>query len=260
MSSANKAFPTAPLPVPETQLVQAHKLLNIGLIASSVAHEFNNILTTIINQARLGLEYTDGRQKNECLERILKVSQRAASLTGTMLGLVRRTGPEKQKADLVALVEETLLLVEKDLAKHRIRVHKEYQGRPHAWVCPGQIQQLLLNLIINAQQAMVQGGSLTLGVRENRPLHMAEIIVADTGCGIPADKLRTIFQPFYTTKQPNATGQGGTGLGLCICRQIIEEHHGRIRVESLVGKGTTFTVRLPLEAAERAGDQVRAAS
>jgi signal transduction histidine kinase len=145
----------------------------------------------------------------------------------------------------VALVEDVLTLVERDLQKHQIRLERDYQGRPQAPVVVGQIQQLLLNLILNARQAMPRGGQLRIAVRENPETDMVEIRVQDTGVGIPADKLRLIFEPFYTTKPEGEQGPGGAGLGLSICRQIIEAHQGRIRVESLVGRGTTFTVKLP---------------
>jgi signal transduction histidine kinase len=111
---------------------------------------------------------------------------------------------------------------------------------------PGQIEQILLNLVINARQAMPNGGRLRIEVRAKRRSNNAEIKIADSGMGIPPDQLRLIFEPFYTTKQPDEHGHGGTGLGLSVCRQIIEQHQGRIRVESVVGKGSTFTVKLPL--------------
>ncbi len=93
-------------------------------------------------------------------------------------------------------------------------------------------------------------GVLKIDVKHNARTNMVEVRIADTGCGIPAERLRQIFEPFYTTKQPDEHGHGGTGLGLSVCRQIIEQHHGRIRVESLVGKGSTFTVKLPCELEE----------
>ncbi len=108
-----------------------------------------------------------------------------------------------------------------------------------------------MNLILNARQAMPRGGRLRIDVRHNPRTHLAEIRIADTGCGIPAEKLRLIFEPFYTTKEPDANGHSGTGLGLSVCRQIIEQHQGRIRVESLVGRGSTFTVKLPLQGDNR---------
>ena len=104
---------------------------------------------------------------------------------------------------------------------------------------------MLLNLIINARQAMNGGGRMFVTVQINKEDGMAEIAIRDTGSGIPAEKLRKIFDPFFSTKQADAQGQGGTGLGLALCREVIEAHKGRIRVESTVGKGTTFTLRFP---------------
>jgi signal transduction histidine kinase len=151
---------------------------------------------------------------------------------------------------MVCLVEEVLILAEKDLSKHRIQVEKKYVGHPQAPVIPAQIEQVLLNLIINARQAMPRGGRLILETIANPRTDMAEIRVSDSGVGIPPDRLRLIFEPFYTTKEPDENGQGGTGLGLSVCRQIIDQHQGRIRVESLVGKGSTFTIKLPMKLSE----------
>jgi signal transduction histidine kinase len=232
------------------QLLQAQKLSSVGALASSVAHEFNNILTTIINYARLALRSADEAGRSQALEKILKGSQRAATIINSMLGFARNTSTQREMTDLVALVEEVLILTEKDLSKHRIHVEKKYQGRPQAYIVPAQVEQVLLNLIINARQAMPRGGHLRIEVRDNPRTHMVELSVTDTGVGIPADRLRLIFEPFYTTKEPDANGHGGTGLGLSVCRQIIEQHQGRIRVESLVGKGATFTVKLPVRAEE----------
>jgi signal transduction histidine kinase len=230
------------------QLLQAQRLSSVGALASSVAHEFNNILTTIINYAKLALRPdADEAGRVQALEKILKGSQRAATIVSSMLGFARNNSTQRQPTDLVALVEELLVLTEKDLSKHRVQLEKKYHGRPHAPVVPAQIEQVLLNLIINARQAMPRGGRLRIEVRENERTGMAEVTVSDSGIGIPPDRLRLIFEPFYTTKEPDADGHGGTGLGLSVCRQIIEQHQGRIRVESLVGKGSTFTVKLPLK-------------
>jgi signal transduction histidine kinase len=169
-----------------------------------------------------------------------------------MLGFARNTSTQREMTDLVALVEEALVLTEKDLSKHRIHVEKKYHGRPRASVVPAQIEQVLLNLLINARQAMPRGGHLRIEVRENPRTQLIELSVADTGVGIPPDRLRLIFEPFYTTKEPDANGHGGTGLGLSVCRQIVEQHQGRIRVESLVGKGSTFIIKLPIQAEEPA--------
>jgi signal transduction histidine kinase len=230
------------------QLLQAQRLSSVGALASSVAHEFNNILTTIINYAKIGLRAQGNEaDRTEALEKILKGSQRAATIVNSMLGFARNSSSQRERTDLAALADEVLVLTDKDLRSHHVQVEKKFQSRPSVTVVPGQIEQILLNLIINARQAMPRGGRLRIEIRENPAARMAEIRVSDTGVGIPPDQLRLIFEPFYTTKEPDEHGHGGTGLGLSVCRQIIEQHHGRIRVESVVGKGSTFTVKLPLE-------------
>src|SRR5262249_44186562 len=151
-------------------------------LASSVAHEFNNILTTIINYAKLAMRpEADESARVQALEKILKGSQRAATIINSMLGFARNNSTQRQMTDLVALVEEALVLTEKDLNKRRVQLEKKYQGRPQAQVVPAQIEQVLLNLIINARQAMPRGGRLRIEVRENPRTQMAELAVADTG-------------------------------------------------------------------------------
>ena len=233
------------------QLLRAQRLSSVGTLASSVAHEFNNILTTLINYAKLGLK-ADATEAARCMrcEKILKGSQRAAVIISSMLGFARNHTAHREVTDLVALLDEVLVLTEKDLSKHQVQVEKKFQGRPKAPVVRGQIEQILINLIINARQAMPRGGRLTLEVRENLQTQMAEVRISDSGIGIPPDQLRLIFEPFYTTKEPDEDGHGGSGLGLSVCRQIIEQHHGRIRVESIIGKGSKFTVKLPLKTQE----------
>ena len=250
-------LPTAAADVPsETdllrqQLLRAQRLSSVGTLASSVAHEFNNILTTIINYSKIGLKPTckeDARM--QALEKILKGSQRAATIVNSMLGFARNNSSLRDMTDIVGLVEEVLVLADKDLTKHHIQVEKKFTGRPKAAVVAGQIEQILLNLVINARQAMPRGGRLKIEVRDNESVGMVEVRISDTGVGIPPEQLRLIFEPFYTTKQPDEHGHGGTGLGLSVCRQIIEQHHGRIRVESLIGRGSTFIVKLPNRLAE----------
>lgn len=237
--------PTNETEILREQLLQAQRLSSVGELASSIAHEFNNILTTIINSAKLGMRNPELGEKQQAFDRITKAGQRAAVIASGMLGFARKSGSHRQNCDIVRLVEEVLILTEKDLMKHRIHVDKRFAARPTAWGVPGQIEQILVNLIINARQAMTNGGRLKLEVKESIPMETVEVRVSDSGVGIPPEQLRQIFEPFYTTKQPDEYGRGGTGLGLSVCRQIIEQHHGRIRVESVVGKGSTFTVKLP---------------
>ncbi len=231
------------------QLVQTQKLSSVGALASSITHEFNNILTTIINYAKMGLRHKDAATREKSFNKILMAGQRASKITTGMLAYSRNKGDRREALSLVQLVEDVLVLVEKDLQIHRIRPETHFFDQPYATVNAGQVQQVLLNLIINARQAMKTGGTLTISVRSNTDDNFGEIAIKDTGCGIPADKLPNIFQPFFSTKTADEQGQGGTGLGLALCKDVIESHQGRIRVESTPGVGTTFTLKFPLVAA-----------
>ncbi len=245
MTGQEVLAPTSEMENLRQQLLQAQRLSSVGELASSVAHEFNNILTTIINYAKLGMRSRDQAGQTQAFEKVLKGGQRAAAIVNSMLGFARNHTTGREHADVVQLVEEVLTLTGKDMSKHRVHVETRFEGRPKAWVVPGQIEQILVNLVLNARQAMPNGGRLKLEVRDNKAAETVEVKVADTGAGIAPEQLRQIFEPFFTTKHPDEYGRGGTGLGLSVCRQIIEQHHGRIRVESVVGKGSTFTVKLP---------------
>ncbi|MEZ6067344.1 MAG: ATP-binding protein [Planctomycetaceae bacterium] len=228
------------------QLMQAQKLSSVGALASSITHEFNNILTTIINYAKLGLRNQDAASRDKAFNKVLMAGQRASKITTGMLSYARSKGDHREPHDLAQLLEDVLVLVEKDLQHHRVSLDLRVEGRPYAAVNTGQVQQVLLNLIINARQAMANGGTLTIVVRANAETNFAELSIRDTGCGIPADKLPNIFAPFFSTKTADAQGQGGTGLGLAMCKDVMESHEGRIRVESQPGKGTAFTLKFPL--------------
>src|SRR5919201_272375 len=164
------------------QLLQAQRLSSVGALASSVAHEFNNILTTIINYAKIGLKAEkDENARSQALERILKGGQRAATIINSMLGFARNNSSQREMVDIAGLIEESLILTGKDLSKHRIKVETEFHDRPRAPVIPGQIEQILLNLIINARQAMPRGGRLRIEVRENHQTQMVEALISDSG-------------------------------------------------------------------------------
>ncbi|QDU62483.1 Sensor protein ZraS [Planctomycetes bacterium Pan216] len=232
--------------IPKEQLEQLQRQANIGAVASSVAHEFNNILMTILNFAKIGARSKDPEVVNRSFDKILSASRRAAKITTGVLALAKNRSALKETSDVASLIEEVLSVVEKDLVKHRVHLKCEFGSRPTAEVVPSQIEQVLLNLIINARQAMDRGGDMTISLRHNQRSDMVEIAIKDSGVGIPPDQLQKIFEPFFSTKDgPDETGRGGSGLGLSICREIIERHHGRIRVESRVGRGTTFTLKLP---------------
>lgn len=233
------------------QLMQAQKLSSVGALASSITHEFNNILMTVINYAKMGLRHKDDATREKAFDKILTAGQRAAKITTSMLSYARAKGDRREPANLTQLVQDVLVLVEKDLQKHRIQCQTQFHDEPWSAVNACQVQQVLLNLIINARQAMPSGGVLSIVVQNSSNDEFGEITVRDTGVGIPADKLPQIFAPFFTTKEVDDQGQGGTGLGLALCKDVIESHHGRIRVESVVGKGTAFILRFPLVPAPR---------
>ncbi len=228
------------------QLMQAQKLGSIGVLASSITHEFNNILMTVINYSKMGLRHRDNDTREKAFNKILDAGQRAAKITTGMLSYARAKGDRRDPLSLVQVLQDVLVLVEKDLQKHRITLDPRFQDDPYAEVNAGQVQQVLMNLIINARQAMKAGGTMTIIVRSNAQDGMGEIAVRDTGTGIPAEKLAHIFDPFFSTKTVDEQGQGGTGLGLALCKDVIESHNGRIRVESAEGEGTCFTLRFPL--------------
>src|SRR5438552_1523915 len=159
MTGQEVLAPTTETEALRQQLLQAQRLSSVGELASSVAHEFNNILTTVINYAKIGARSPGNETAcTQAFEKILKSGQRAAGIVNSMLGYARNTSIQRSMVDLVALAEEVLLLTEKDLMKHRVRLEKRYHGRPKVPGVVGQIEQILINLIINARQAMPKGG------------------------------------------------------------------------------------------------------
>lgn len=246
--STDRSLPAADrLLVRKDLLTQLQRLASVGGVASSVAHEFNNILMSILNQAKMGARAADVESKDHSFERIVACARRAARITTGMLALSRNRSLRSEPTDLIQLVDDVLAVLEKDLSKYRVRIERDFQEVPKTSVVPSQIEQLLMNLLINARQAMPRGGVLFVGVAHNSETNMVEIRIRDTGVGIEPTILGKIFDPFFTTKDgPDESGQGGSGLGLSICREIVEQHQGRIRVDSLVGKGTTFTIKLPV--------------
>lgn len=228
------------------QIAQMQKLTALGELVSTTTHEFNNVLMTIINYAKLGLRHKDNATREKAFDKILVASTRAAKITNGVLGMARNRSLNQEPTDLRLVVEDTLILLERELNKYRVTVDKQFQPTPEAIVCSNQIQQVLLNLLINARQAMPGGGRVLIRLAHDAEANMVDLLIRDYGCGIPPDKITKIFDSFYTTKAgPDASGKGGTGLGLSLCKDIIEAHHGRIRVDSTPGKGTAFTLKLP---------------
>ena len=255
--AASQADLAAEIAVLKAQLLEARKQATLGELLGTTTHEFNNALTTILNYARLGIRHPDQPTRDKALERILSASSRAAKITASVLSMSRsqRSSSRMEPVDLVALTEEVLVLLEREMMKYRVQVEREFSEVPKVLANPGQIQQVLLNLMVNARQAMPDGGRLILRIATTPTRQSVSLLVRDTGCGMTRDVMERMFEANFSTKTgPDETGKGGSGLGLAACREILESHRGRIRVESSPGKGTGITFRLPaLQPAAAAG-------
>ena len=231
----------------QQQLAQAQQLTALGELLSTTTHEFNNVLMTLINYAQMGIRHRDDATRDKAFNKVLAAAQRASKITQGILGVARNRSHGFEPTDLAKLIGDSLVLLELEMRRHRIVVETVFEDVPLVMANGNQIQQVLLNLMINARQAMPQRGRITIRLRYEADDNMVALIVRDTGQGIEPDDLPKIFDPFFSTKSgPDATGKGGTGLGLASCRSIVEAHQGRIRVRSTVGKGTEFTIKLPV--------------
>lgn len=236
----------------EDELRQSRRMAALGELASTTTHEFNNILTTILNYAKIGLRHKDEATRDKALNKILNAAVRAEKITNGVLGLARSRGHERAPTDLAQLIEGSLVLLDREMQKYRIQVQLQAEPSPPALVCASEIQQVLLNLLTNARQAMTRGGQITLRIAPDPSANTVDLTVRDNGPGIPPEVLPRIFERYFSTKHgPDASGKGGTGVGLAACREIIESHHGKIRVESTVGRGTAFILKLPAAAPEK---------
>lgn len=230
----------------QSRLIQVERLAAVGELTSTTTHEFNNLLMTIINYAKMGLRYKDEPTRDKAFTRILDAANRGAKITSTVLGLSRSRSGELEPTELGEVIENTLVLLEREMQKYRILVEKEIGKTPTVMASPSQIQRLLLNLLTNARQATPEGGSIKVKLAAEPKTRMVVVTIRDSGSGIDPEMLPKIFEPFFTTKSgPDSSGKGGTGLGLSACKEIVENHNGRIRVQSTVGKGTAFSIRIP---------------
>lgn len=253
MIDTSDSNPTEQIERLQQQLAQAQKLTALGELVSTTTHEFNNVLMTILNYAKMGLRHKDTATRDKAFEKILAAGERAARITNSVLGAARNRSNSFEPTDLAKLIEESLVLLERELRKYRIHVELQLGNVPLANTVGNQIQQVLLNLLINSRQAMPRGGVLVIKLEHDAAANTVDLTVRDTGVGIPKERLPRLFEPFNSTKSgPDESGRGGTGLGLATCRNIIEAHRGRIRVESTVGVGTAITIKLPVYKASAA--------
>jgi len=230
------------------RLDQSQRMTALGELVSTTTHEFNNVLMTIINYAKMGMRHDDKETRDKAFEKINKAGMRAAKITNSVLGMARNRSEHFEMTDIAKIIDESMVLLEREMQKYRISVDMQIDDVPEVSAIGNQIQQVLMNLLINARQAMNEGGQLVIKLQQNAQTATVDLSVRDYGPGIAQDKLRRIFDAYYTTKQgPDETGKGGTGVGLATCKNIIEAHGGKIRVESSVGKGTCFTLMFPQE-------------
>jgi two-component system, NtrC family, sensor kinase len=226
----------------EEQLQISEKMASIGLLAAGVAHEVNTPLTGISSFTQMLLEgATEDDPKTKVLEKIERQTFRAAKIVNGLLNLARPAQVDSGPCDINAVINDVLSLLEHQFRTGRIQVRKEFAPvGPRVQGIEYKLQQVFLNLLLNARDAMPKGGWLTIATRMDGDAAVVE--VADTGSGIPAEQLSRIYDPFFTTK---AIGKG-TGLGLSISYGIVQEHGGTITCESAIGQGTRFTLRFPL--------------
>lgn len=227
----------------QNQLLQAEKMASIGLLASSIAHELDTPLATISGYCEL---LAEDIHDNNLLGRIKTISEQVTKCQKTIRNLLdfsRKSNYERKLCNIHHLINTILSLVEHRLIIHKIRLHKTFDERiPHLLVDGNQIQQVILNFVNNAVDALPQGGDVFIETRVNEGSKTVEIIFEDNGIGISDENQKYIFSPFFTTKEPGK----GTGLGLSICKNIISAHNGKITLETRAGNGTKFVISLPL--------------
>ena len=229
------------MPVDDDQL-QSTKLEALGRLAGGVAHDFNNLLTVIEGYARMLRDEPDlaHAEAVEYVDEIIRAANRASDLTRQLLAFSRRQSAQPRPLDLNELVRHTSGMLRRVIGED-IQLETDLQAETsRIFADPSQIDQVLMNLVVNARDAMPNGGQIRLSTRFHDPV--VELLVSDQGSGIPPEVRARMFEPFYTTKESGK----GTGLGLSLVHAIINQSGGKVDVETAVGQGTTFRIRFPL--------------
>ena len=229
----------------ESQLSQAEKMSSIGLLAAGVAHEVNTPLAVISSYAQMLSKQLQGDEKKfALLDKITRQTFRASEIVNNLLNFSRTSGAEFGEVDINKVIRETLTLLEHQFKVGRITVEQDTCERlPLIHGNAGKLQQVSLNLFLNAKDAMPEGGKLRVTTQNGSGVI---VTISDTGMGIAQEHIERIYDPFFTTKHSPRDGRRGTGLGLSVTYGIIQEHAGKIRVESKLGSGTTFYLDFPL--------------
>lgn len=228
----------------QSHLIQSEKLASLGKLAAGIAHEINNPLGGILIYSHLLLEETNKNSPHyENLKKIVKETSRCKDIVKGLLEFARPKEPETSQVDINDIVESSLAIMERQALFQNIKIKKSYApDMPRIVADSAQLQQVFMNIILNAAEAMDGNGILTLSTALDGDKTHIEVKFSDTGHGIKEEDKRRLFEPFFSTKEVGK----GTGLGLAISYSIIQKHNGTIEVESEIEKGSTFTVRLPV--------------
>lgn len=219
----------------QERIDRAHRLLTLGTMATAIAHEFNNILTPVVSYCQMAVQSPE--LKDKALQRALQGAVRATQISHSMLGFVRN--PDSEQADVRLVLDDTLNCMAQGAGRDSVEMICHINAGCTAAISPINLQQVLMNLILNARAAMPAGGRIHISAYSN-DLY-THIDVKDTGIGIPEPLMDQIFEPFVTSG-----GKDGTGLGLSICRELIERANGTIAITDTGTSGTTFQICLPV--------------
>lgn len=230
------------------EALQLESLANLGSAMAMIAHEINNLLTPLTNYAELSLQNPEDRVLTErALRKTARNCRQAGKVMEGILAMANTGSIEKVKTPLLPLVNGVFDCLCRDFTKDGITVEIRVGDNLQVWGLPVQLQQAIMNLILNAREAMIpRGGVLT--VEAEQRAEDVRICISDTGCGIEPSELKKVFDTFFSTKQKTAGSPGsrsGRGLGLALCKKVVVGHNGSITVDSQPGRGTTFTIILP---------------